>query len=556
MSGFLSELKRRNVVKVGIAYAAIGWLAIEIASVVFHIYRAPDWVLQVFATLVLLGFPAALGFAWVYEVTPTGLVRTANLTADQLPPANTSRRLDIVIIVVLIAVVAVLVVDRLSGNHAPAQATVPVAHGDAAAPSARPAQGSNAPADGRRSIAVLPFVNLSSDPEQEYFSDGLTEELLNRLAQIPGLKVPARTSSFHFKGKTDLQEVRRALAVDTALEGSVRRSGQSLRITAHLVDLTSGFRVWSQSYDRELTEIFAVQDDITAQIVSALEVQLDERTGHLLTSKPVDTGLYQLMLRGRYHWNQRSESGLTKAVGIFQQAIELDPGYGPAYAGLADAYVSQFDYGLLSWEESTAKARAAAMKALELDDRLAVAHTSLAHVLLHEWQWQEAEAAFARAIELDPNYIVAHHWYALCLTALGRTEDAVRTMQRARDLDPLSIRINADLGMAYLAAGHYEQAVAQESQTLELAPDSATPKWIRGMALEQMGRFDEAERDMLAVVDAWERDASILGTLGHLYAVAGRDGQARELLAELITLADSGDVAFFVALVQNGLGET
>jgi TolB-like protein/Flp pilus assembly protein TadD len=407
----------------------------------------------------------------------------------------------------------------------------------------------------RKSVVVLPFVNLSSDPEQEYFSDGLTEDLLNRLAQIPTLKVPARSSSFHFKGKTDLQEIKRALGVDAVLEGSVRKSGSALRITAQLTDVNSGYNVWSSSYDRELTDIFAVQDDITAQIIAALEVHLDDDSKHLLSAKPVDPELYQLMLRGRYHWNQRSETGLAMAADIFEQATIMDPSYGPAFAGLADVYISKFYYGLMSLADSSEKARAAATRALELDSNLADAHTSLAHLLLHEWQWDAAEKSFLRAIEINPNYIVARHWYALCLTALGRPEDAVTTMLRAHDLDPLSIRINADLGMAYLAAGRYQEAVEQETQTLELAPESATPKWIRGMALEQMQRFDEAEQDMTLVLEAWQRDASILGTLGHLYGVSGKTEQARALLGELIGQAETTDAAFFVALIYAGLGE-
>ena len=554
MSGFLSELKRRNVVRVGIAYAAVGWLTVQVASVFFPIFHAPEWVLQVFATVIILGFPVALILAWAFEVTPSGVMRTADVPADHSTRSRTGRRLEVVVVAVLALLFAILVIERFSKVDDTADDLVetPALPPNPAPP---PTEISDQTTGARKSVAVLPFVNLSSDPEQEYFSDGLTEDLLNRLAQIPSLKVPARSSSFHFKGNTDLQEIKRALGVDAVLEGSVRRSGSALRITAQLTNVNSGYNIWSSSYDRELTDIFAVQDDITAQIIAALEVHLDDDSKHLLAANPVDPALYQLMLRGRYHWNQRSETGLEKAAEIFEQATIMDPNYGPAFAGLADVYISKFDYGLISLAESSAKARVAATRALELDPDLADAHTSLAHLLLHEWQWQAAEKSFLRAIEINPNYIVARHWYALCLTALGRPEDAVTTMLHARDLDPLSIRINADLGMAYLAAGRYEEAVAQETQTLDLAPQSATPRWIRGMALEQMHKFDEAEQDMQAVLEAWQRDAAILGTLGHLYGVSGKTEEARALLTELIGQAETTDAEFYIALVHAGLGE-
>ncbi len=539
MPGFWSELKRRNVAKAAIAYAAIGWLLIEVSSAIFPIYKAPDWVLQVLVTTILLGFPVALVLSWVFDVTPGGVVRTDDVAGDPSARAWSRRRLDVIIAVALIAAIAVFIADRMLETSAPnetADATPPVA--------------------AMTSLAVLPFVNLSGDPEQEYFADGLTEELLSRLAQVPDLKVPARSSSFHFKGKTDLAEVKAKLGVATVLQGSVRMSGSALRIKAELTDVNTGYNVWSNSYDRELTDIFAVQDDITSAIVAALKIHMDDAVRDRLSSQPVDPELYQLMLRGRYHWNQRNPEAFAKAAELFNEAVTKYPDYGPAYAGLADVYLSQFDYGLIGWDESTEKARVAASTALELDSSLAEAHTSLAHLHLHEWRWGLAERAFQRAIELDPGYIVARHWYALCLTALGRTDEAVATMEYAHSRDPLSGRINADLGMAFLAAGRYEDAVRQETDTLELVPESATARWIRGMAYEQMGNYPEAESDMRAVLDVWERDPSILGSLGHLLAISGREEEARAMLAELEAKAGSTDVTFFAALIDVGLGET
>jgi Flp pilus assembly protein TadD len=269
----------------------------------------------------------------------------------------------------------------------------------------------------------------------------------------------------------------------------------------------------------------------------------------------LDAAVYDLVLRGRFHWNQRSPEGFGKAAELLQEATRRAPQYAPAYSALADVYLSQYDYGLLSWEESTVRARAAATKALELDDSSAAANTSLAHILLHEWQWQAAEQRFQRAIELDPTYTLSLHWYALCLTALGRTDEAVRAMQRAQQLDPLSVRINAELGMALLAAGKYEDAVAQVGRALELAPGAGGPRWIRGMALEQLGRFDAAELDMKAALASMSGNEAVKGSLGHLYAISGRTAEARVLLRDLTKQPDGTEVAFFAALICAGLND-
>lgn len=407
MRGFLAELKRREVVKVGIAYAATGWIVVQIAGAVFTLFEAPLWVIQVLTTLVVLGFPVVLILAWVFELTADGLKRTPDVAPLRSATPQANRRLDLIIIALLIVAVGLFAVDRLILDKP--DVDVPSAvDGDVADPFAP----ENAASGQRDSIAVLPFVNIGSDPEQQFLVDGLTEELLNRLARIPLLKVPARTSSFYYQGKTpEMREVGKALGVGTVLEGSVRRSGDRLRITAQLIDVNT----------------------------------------------------------------------VTKAEELFRQATRRDMGYAAAFTGLADTYLSQYDYGMISWEDSTVKARAAATKALELDENLAEGHVSLAHILMHEWQWQKADREFQRAIELNPNYVVAYHWYALCFTALGRVDEAVRSMQRAIELDPVSTRINADLGMAFLAAGRYAEAVAQEERTLELAPQATTPKWIRGI---------------------------------------------------------------------------
>ena len=547
MGGFWAELKRRNVVKVGIAYCAAGWLAIQVASVLFPMFGAPAWILKVVTTLVILGLPLALVFAWAFELTPQGLKRSEDVRPDVSTTRNTGRALNFLIIGVLAVALGLFALDRFVWDAAPS-----VASSDATGASvgvAKPASGTHS------SIAVLPFVNMSNDPEQEYFSDGIAEEVMSALSRFKALKVAARTSAFSFKGKhADLREVGLALNVGTVLEGSVRKSGDHLRITAQLNDVATGYQLWSETYDRKLTDIFAIQDDITTRIVSALQVHLDEKAAST-TPPQLDPETYQIVLRGRFHWNERSPEGLAKAADLLQEATRRAPQYAPAFSALADVYLTQYDYGLLSWEESTVRARAAATKALELDEDSAAAHTSLAHILLHEWQWQAAEQHFLHAIELDPSYTLALHWYALCLTALGRADEAVKTMQRASQLDPLSVRINADLGMALVVAGRYEDAVAQVGRALELKPGAGGPLWIRGMALEQLGRFDAAEIDMKAALASMSGYEAVKGSLGHLYAVSGRPAEARALLSELTRQAGDTEVAFFAALICAGLND-
>ena len=549
MGGFWSELKRRNVFRVGIAYCAAGWVVIQIAAVLFPLFGAPAWILKVVTTLVILGLPLALVFAWAFELTPQGLKRTEDVPPGESTTRRTGRYLDFLIIGVLGVAVGLFALDKFVWDTEPT-AVQSAARDASVDPPQRAADGT------RSSIAVLPFVNMSNDPEQEYFSDGIAEELMNALARFKALKVAARTSAFSFKGKdVALRDVGLALNVGTVLEGSVRKSGDQLRITAQLSDVATGYQLWSETYDRELTDIFTIQDDITSRIVSALQVHLDGDETRPAPAQ-LDAEVYQIVLRGRFHWNQRSPEGLAKAAELLQEATRRAPQYAPAYAGLADVYLSQYDYGLLSWEESTVRARAAATKALELDDASAAANTSLAHILLHEWQWQAAEQRFQRAIELDPGYTLALHWYALCLTALGRPDEAVKAMQRAQQLDPLSVRINADLGMALVAAGKYEDAVAQEGRALELKPGAGGPLWIRGMALEQLGRFDAAEVDMKAALESMSGYEAVKGSLGHLYAVSGRQAEARSLLTELTKQAGDTEVAFFAALICAGLKDT
>ena len=407
-----------------------------------------------------------------------------------------------------------------------------------------------------QSIAVLPFVDMSADKDQEYFSDGLSEELLNLLAKVPDLKVISRTSSFSFKGKDqDVRAIGNALGVGYILEGSVRKSGSTVRITAQLIEARKGTHLWSDTYDRQMQDVFAIQDEIAGMIVNTLKLKL-VNVRSLVRRYTENSEAHEDYLKGRYHWNKRTPEDLQKAISYFQEAISREPDYAPAYSGLADTYITLYDYGSMSADESTARARRAAQRALEIDSKLAEAHNSLAHIDLHDWKWQSAEEGFRRAIDLNPSYVVAHHWYALCLTALGRVDEAVKEMQIARQLDPLSIRINADLGMAYLSAGKYDEAIRQEEKTLELDSNARVAYWISGMAYQQKGLFVEAIENFQRALQLAPDNSNFLAALGHAYASSGNTAEATKIADTLLAKNERRPVSpFFIALVYAGLDD-
>jgi TolB-like protein/Tfp pilus assembly protein PilF len=407
------------------------------------------------------------------------------------------------------------------------------------------------------SLAVLPLDNLSREPEQEYFVEGMHEALITELSKISALRVISRTSAMQYKGvKKPIPQIARELDVKGLIEGSVLREADRVRITVQLIHGATDKHLWARSFDRELRSILDLHSEVAQAIATEIQATLTPAERALaVRTRPVKPDAYEAYLRGRFYWNQRTPESLRKGLEYFHQAIERDADYAQAYAGVADTYLSLYDYGLLRAEEATPKARAAARKALDLDSRLGEAHNSLAHIHLHDWKWREAEEEFKRAIELDPGYVLAYHWYALGLTAMGRMEEAIASMKKARELDPLSLRINADLGMAYLAARQPDQAIAQESYTLEFDPNFRVAYWIRGMAYEQKGLCDEAIRDFEAALERAPGNSNYTAALAHAHAVAGRREKARQLLRQMMSGSQKAD-PFFLALVYTGLGDT
>jgi eukaryotic-like serine/threonine-protein kinase len=394
-------------------------------------------------------------------------------------------------------------------------------------------------------LAVLPFVNLSSDPENEYFSDGMTEELINALTKVAGLRVTARTSVFAFKGKdVDFREIGQKLNVTSVLEGSVRRAGNRLRITAQLVNAADGYYVWSETFDRGMADIFAVQDELARAITASLKVKLTA------DAEPprVNVDAYTKYLQGLHHVNRFTVEGYREAIEFFQAALLIDPLYPPPHAGIANCYAMLgFDwYAGTAPREAMPLAKLAATRALELDESLAKGHLALGQVrMLFEWDWTGAEASFRRAIELNPGLSLAYHWLSLLLSTRNRHQESIEAIQRARDLDPLSLVINQNLGRAYHLAGQYDQAIEHYHRTLTLQPGFFTAQAMLAESLTALRRYDEA----LAVLQDAEEVTGPRSLLFMLLAfVLGRMGRmedGRRALGKLIELSNRGHVPLY-----------
>ena len=385
------------------------------------------------------------------------------------------------------------------------------------------------------SIAVLPFVNMSADLENEFFCDGLAEELLNALTKIESLKVAARTSAFSFKGtNTKVSEIGRALGVNTVLEGSVRRAGNRVRIMVQVVNAADGYHLWSERYDREMNDIFAVQDEITLAVVEALKVKLvqSERSA-LLKKATEDPEAYELYLRGRALWNRRTPADFEKAIGYFEKAIAIDQEYAPAYSGITDCYTLLAYFEEVAPHELRDRARASALKAIELDETSAESHTSMAmYSLIFEFDLPAAEIHFKKALALNPRLVTAQYLYGTHLATQKRFDEAFRRGQIAIELDPLSQPLNGNVARALYIAGRYEDAIALAEKNLELAPNFFFTHWVLGVSYRQAGNMEKA-LDHLRRSVSLSGILALKGDLGVALAMSGRETEARELLAGL-----------------------
>ena len=468
---FFEELKRRNVVRVGIAYVIASWLLLQLTEVLMELLDLPDVAGRFIILLLVIGFVPAVIFAWAFEMTPEGIKREKDVDRSQSITKTTGRKLDRSIIVILVLALGYFAWDKFS---APVQPEAP------------------AVADQQeieKSIAVLPFVNMSADEDNEYFSDGLSEELLNLLAKVDGLKVAARTSSFKFKNsEADIAEIGEKLNVATILEGSVRKSGNQARITAQLIKVDDGFHLWSETYDRDLNNIFAVQDEIATAIVDALKLPL---LGHdaqpLSTASTSNFAAYDLYLLGRHHARDYSELGFSRAIEYYQGALEIDPSFAPAYSGLADGYIFLSDFGDMPRGEALQLAQAAAEEALSLNPGLPEAHTSMGLLLNNLGQAAKAEIHFQKALEVNPNLVNALLWYRNSLTSLFRLSEATVLAERALGLDPLSSPVRRTYVHQMITTGRWDEAEKEIQAMIAARPDDPTPYEIWGDLFRDKG---------------------------------------------------------------------
>lgn len=418
---------------------------------------------------------------------------------------------------------------------------------------------------GRRlTLAVLPFDNLSGDADQEYLSDGLTEEMITQLGRLEPdrLRVIARSSTWKYKrAERDIGRLRQELGADYVLEGSLRRAGERVRVTAQLIHAADQTDVWAETYERDLRDVLVLQSEVARSVARAIALTLTpDAQARLASARSVRPESYQDYLRGRYFWNRRTEAALKQALGYFQRAIAADPDDARAYSGLADCYSSlgaSSIVGGLPPRQAMPEAKAAALKALQIDDTLAEAHTSLANVhLLYDWDLAASEKEFRRALELDPDYTTAHHWYSHCLLVLGRTDESLAESKRALELEPLHLVAGLHLGWHYLYARQYDQATGQFRKTLELDPAFPQAQRCAAWAYLQKGMREEAITSLREALRTLGRDSEVEGELGYALGMAGRRDEARAMLEGLQQLSSTRYVSpYSVALVHGGLGD-
>jgi len=489
---FFNELKRRNVIRMGAAYMVASWLLLQIVDVLVPMLGLPDWVGKLVFLFLVIGLVPTLIFSWAYEMTPDGLKRDSEVSPDQSITHHTARKLDRITIVLVLIVAGIVMIDRFI----PETAEQPIITQPSESEPTE-AREPSAAVDDRQSVAVIPFVNMSDDESNEYFSDGISEELLNALVGIQSLRVPSRTSSFTFKGSDKkLSEIGRELGVEHILEGSVRKAGNRIRVTAQLIKVDTDTHLWSETYTRDLDDIFAVQDEIAEAIVTALQVTLSGADRRGLDRHSTDNvAAYNKYLLGRHLWNQRSRESLLVAVEAFSEAVELDPDFDQAWAALAETYITIPDYFAGSVEEYIPLARDAIERALAINPDSAPALTASGSIKgQYEYDWEGANSDFERAVTLAPDYATAHQWYGSMLNMQGRLEEALQQLQLARSADPLSVIIRHTPGYMLLWRLRLDEAEAHYLDTLELGRPFRWTMHNLDFLNTFRGNYDEARR--------------------------------------------------------------
>jgi TolB-like protein len=543
------ELKRRNVIRVAVLYGVASWALLQVGDLLFGALGVPPWGIRLLLGLLLLGFPLALIFAWVYELTPEGLKLERDVSRDASITTQTARKLDVLTIALLVIVVGLVLADRYVDRRRDGPMTTATS-----ASASRPATARSAMATTAVSIAVLPFVNMSDDKSNEYFSDGLTEELLNVLANVPGLRVIARTSSFSYKGKeVKISDVARDLNVDHVLEGSVRKVGQRVRITAQLVRASDSSHVWSETFDRNLDDVFAMQDEISGQVADALKVRLlKQGTDAPETGGTRVAAAYDAYLRGKYFKNQGEvEDDLRKSLAAYDEAIRLDPKYALAYVGRCDTLTRIAADGYAPFDSTFREAKQAVLRAMDLAPDLAEAYPSLANILsVYDFDQEGALAATNRALQLNPGSFDVQYNYSQLMSAFAHHQSAVDAARRATELDPLSPNAQITLAMAYFYARRNTEAETAARHALALEPGRTLVHGTLAWSLLGQERLDEAFKEFDQERVGWLR----MTGRALIYAMQGKPDLARaEMEAMHKQLGDAS--SFQYAQIHAQLGD-
>jgi adenylate cyclase len=512
--GFFAELRRRRVIRVAVVYAIAGWVVIEVAATLLPGLHLPQWSVTLVIALVVLGFPIAFLMGWMFDLGPGGVQRTGPSAAP--PPA------------------------RADASHA--ASAIPPGEPSTAAPPPPVRAVATTDDEGRRTIAVLPFVNMSGDADNEYFSDGISEEILNLLAKLPQLKVASRTSAFNFKGRqVGIPDVARELGVGTVLEGSVRRAGERVRITAQLIEAGSDSHLWSETYDREFKDVFAIQDDIAQSIVKALQVTLSPQERRAMQSvATTDPEAYDYYLRGRNYMYSMARRDYEHAIRMFEQAITLDSKYALAYAGLADAYSHMYRY-VEATAENVEKANRASEQAVVLDRDSAEAHASRGLALFISERYDEAEAEFEVAIARNPNLFEAWYYYGLASSSQGRVEKAAELYTRAAEVNPADFQVPMFLAMAYASLNRKQDemrvrlgALGTLERHLKLNPHDTRAIYFAAQNLYRVGERDKAIAMAEQAMKQGLNEPVVLYNVACFYTGLGETERAIDLLEQAV----------------------
>ncbi len=536
---FFSELKRRNVYKVAIAYVVGGWALSQGIAQVFPVFDVPNWTIRLIVLLIILGLPIALVLSWMFELTPQGIKRTATADAMQGTAQRKKHVWIYVVVVGALLSIGLFLLGRYSAGNKE---------------TGRP----GGPSLPEKSIAVLPFDNLSRDPDNVYFTEGVQDEILTRLAKVADLKVISRTSTQHFKSSPEnLPQIAKQLGVMNILEGSVQKAGDQVRVNVQLINALTDAHLWADTYDRKLTDIFAVESEIAKTIAETLQARLTGLEKSAIAKTPtVNPEAYELYLRGKFFAEKRTGADLRKSIEYYDQSIAKDPNYPLAYVSLADSHLLLTAYGDTSPEQSITPARIALKRALDLDDSLAQAHASSGLLATLELDLNRAISELERAIQLNPNYATAHHWIALPLMFVGQFDRGIAEGKRAIELDPLSLINNADLCWMYFNARRFDEAEAQARKTLEMDPRFYIAHYYLGEVLQFKGKLVEAIAEFQTSTELNNNDQYSLAMLGQAYARNGQMDEAQKILAGLKEKAQSRYIApYALAVVLTALGE-